>query len=335
MAETKPTVGVLQTFVGIVADATEWLAGLLGDDGARRAVLSDLGLAPVDGVEVNEKELLTRVSGDLTAVRTYAEANVDQADAAALVSAIEAIANIVDVMAGQIEIVTSSMPEGRGAVEFVTTLMQLFAIDLIRDTSPATYAFARATTILSDEALGVDWDRVGEFLGDFFAAFRLETDDDARLASPWFALIALLFRGFVDRLARDIVGAEPEPEEPAPSEDDEGATFHVVYGWDPDPTHPPDLLPGRADRRTHDDDDVRSTARRSGDRVDGRRAGRARRPWPADRHRRQGGVRQHRRIRRRAEPRGPPDGRRRHGGVRLSPAPRARPSRPSCSGPTP
>ena len=113
MAETKPTVGVLQTFVGIVADATEWLAGLLGDDGARRAVLSDLGLAPVDGVEVDEKELLTRVSGDLTAVRTYAEANVDQADAAALVSAIEAIANIVDVMAGQIEIVTSSMPEGR------------------------------------------------------------------------------------------------------------------------------------------------------------------------------------------------------------------------------
>ncbi len=243
MAETKPTVGVLQTFVGIVADATEWLAGLLGDDGARRAVLSDLGLAPVDGVEVDEKELLTRVSGDLTAVRTYAEANVDQADAAALVSAIEAIANIVDVMAGQIEIVTSSMPEGRGAVEFVTTLMQLFAIDLMRDTSPATYAFARATTILSDEALGVDWDRVGEFLGDFFAAFRLETDDDARLASPWFALIALLFRGFVDRLARDIVGTEPEPEEPAPSEDDEGATFHVVYGWDPDPTHPPDLLP--------------------------------------------------------------------------------------------
>ena len=146
MAETKPTVGVLQTFVGIVADATEWLAGLLGDDGARRAVLSDLGLAPVDGVEVDEKELLTRVSGDLTAVRTYAEANVDQADAAALVSAIEAIANIVDVMAGQIEIVTSSMPEGRGAVEFVTTLMQLFAIDLMRDTSPATYAFARATT---------------------------------------------------------------------------------------------------------------------------------------------------------------------------------------------
>ena len=33
------------------------------------------------------------MSGDLTAVRSYAEANVDQADAAALVSAVEAIAN--------------------------------------------------------------------------------------------------------------------------------------------------------------------------------------------------------------------------------------------------
>jgi hypothetical protein len=243
VADTKPTVGVLQTFVGIVADATEWLAGLLGDDGARRAVLSDLGLAPAEGVEVNEQELLTRVSGDLTAVRSYAEANVDQADAAALVSAIESIANIVDVMAGRIEIVTSTMPDGRGAVEFVTTLMQLFAVDLMRDTSPGFYAFARATTILSDEALGVDWARVGEFLGDFFAAFRLETDDDARLASPWLALVATLFRGFVDRVVRDVAGGEPEPGEPAPSEDDEDATFHVVYGWDPDPAQPPELQP--------------------------------------------------------------------------------------------
>ena len=58
MAETKPTVGVLQTFVGVVADAAEWLVGLLGDDAARRAVFSDLGMEPKEGIEVDSEDLL-------------------------------------------------------------------------------------------------------------------------------------------------------------------------------------------------------------------------------------------------------------------------------------
>ena len=105
-------------------------------------------------------------------------------------------------MAGQIEIVTSSMPEDRKAVEIVTTLMQLFAIDLMRDTSPAIYAFARAATILSDEALGVDWDRVGEFFGDFFAAFRWRPTTTLAWRRRGSHSIALLFGGFADRAGR-------------------------------------------------------------------------------------------------------------------------------------
>jgi Family of unknown function (DUF6603) len=239
VAETKPTVGVLQKFVGIVADATEWLVGLLGDDAARRAVFSDLGMEPKEGIEVNSEDLLAQLSGDLTSVRSYAAAKVDEADAAALVSTIEAIANIVDVVASQVEAFDSGIPGERDAVESVTALLQVFAVDVIRDTHPGLYAVARATTLITDEALGVDWDRVGEFLADFFAAFLLETEDDARRASPWLALVATFVKMVLDSQLRD-------PEAPAPTEDDEEETFHVVYGWDPDPTLPAELQPAEA-----------------------------------------------------------------------------------------
>jgi Family of unknown function (DUF6603) len=238
MADEKPTVGVLQTFVGVVADAAEWLTGLLGDDGARRAVLADLGLEPAEGVTVKQDELLEQLSGDLTSVRSYAGANIDQADAAALVSAVEAIANILDVLADQVEIVSSTMPDGRGALEFVTSLLQLFAIDVVRNASPAVYGFAQLATVLVEELEGVDWDRVGAIFGDFLALFALETADDARRASPWLGFAATLV-GTIIQLAQD-------HGEPAASEDDEDETFHVAYGWDPDPTLPPDQEPAES-----------------------------------------------------------------------------------------
>ena len=236
MAETKPTVGVLQTFVGVVGDAAEWLVGLLGDDTARRAVFSDLGMEPKEGIEVNSDDLLEQMSGDLTSVRSYAAANVDQADAAALVSTVEAIVNIVEILADQVEQFSAETPGDRQAVEAVTALLQVYAVDAVRDTLPGLYAFARAATLVTDEALGVDWDRVGEVLGDFFGAFLLETESDARRASPWLGLVATFVKLVIDKATRD-------PEAPAPAEDDEDETFHAVYGWDPDPTLPPELQP--------------------------------------------------------------------------------------------
>jgi hypothetical protein len=227
-------VSFLQRFAGIVADATEWMAGLLGDDTTRRAVLSDLGLDPLDGQTVDEQQLLQQLAPDLTAVRTYATANVDQADVVALAATVEAITNMVDAMTSVIETV-SSPSDGRGAVEVVTSLLQLFVIDLMRETSPAFYAFARSAQVIADEALTVDWDAVGKFFEDFFAAFRLKTEHDAVLATPWLMAVVTAIAALVTKAVTDFGGTS--------TEQDEAETFDVVYGWDPDPTLPPELQP--------------------------------------------------------------------------------------------
>lgn len=237
-----PVVNGLQWVAGVVVDTVERLARLIGDDTSRRAVLRDLGLEPVAGQSVDTDELLSRMSGDLAAVRSYAEANADQADVAALAAAIESIANLVDAVASQLETVTSNMPAGRGAAEFVAALLQMFVIQLMRDENPVFYAFARAAQVLTDEALLIDWDRVADAIEDFFAAFALDSEDDAVLASPWIAAVATAAGAMVALAAKD-VSDDAGGDSGDDAGDSEGLAFDVVYGWDPDPTLPEELRP--------------------------------------------------------------------------------------------